>query len=66
MAAHDPAQSDAQLPSYQGTIEFTFKGTEDECEAKIDKLRTLARRLGHQGEFCEIEPNCDLDSRERH
>jgi hypothetical protein len=51
------------IPPYQGTVEFTIKGTEAECNEKIDKLRKAARRLGITSEFVEIEPNCDLDAR---
>jgi hypothetical protein len=54
------------IPPWQATIEFTIKGTEEECDAKIDKLRAAARRLGIADEFCESEPNCDLDPRERY
>lgn len=57
-----PSESD-ELPPWQATIEFTIKGTEEECDAKITKLRAAARRLGITDEFCESEPNCDLDAR---
>ena len=47
-------------PPWQATIEFTVKGTEEECDEMIAKLRAYARRLGITAEFCESEPNADL------
>lgn len=53
------------LPPWQFTVDFTIKGTEEECIEKADRLIAYARRIGVPEPFCESEPNCDLGRRGR-